>query len=533
MKKENNKGANKNRLGVTAVWALVVFSILVMVATSISIVLQYRKDSIDRCKSQAISYAKVAAAYIDGDRVSTYIKTGKKDAYYDEVERFLNINQQNSALKYYYVYVPQENDLIYVWDADTTEGACQLGDHESYMKNGKEASMAAFNRKPKEKILISRDQTYGYIASAFYPVYNSDGSPVALVGVDFAMPGMTQLMQGFVLTIIFNILLVLIGFTAIFYVFVRKRIIRPIKVLSTATHELVEHLDKEEPFTVDIRTGDEIEDLAHSFERMDEEIRAYIQKVSTVMAEKERIGAELNVATQIQSNMLPSIFPPFPERKEFDIYATMDPAKEVGGDFYDFFLVDEDHLALVMADVSGKGVPAALFMVIAKTLIKNKAQTGASPKEVLETVNNQLCENNEADMFVTVWLGIYEISTGCMRAANAGHEFPVICRKDGTFELYKDPHGLVVAYVEDFRYQQYEFSLKPGDTLFLYTDGVPEATNAKNELYTTDRMIAALNQNQKISPKELLVQVRQDIDAFVQDAPQFDDITMLALRILQ
>lgn len=532
MKREKQNNTNKNKLGTTAVWALVIFSLLIMVATSISIVLQYRKDSLDRCKSQAISYAKVAAEYIDGDRVETYVKTGKKDAYYDEVERFLNINQQNSALKYYYVYIPQEDDLIYVWDADTTAGACQLGDHEQYMKHGKEASMAVFNRNPKEKILVSRDKTYGYIASAFYPIYNSGGSPVALVGVDFAMPGITQLMQGFVLTIIFNILLVLIGFTAIFYVFVRKRIIRPIKVLSTATHELVDNLDKEESFTVDIHTEDEIEDLAHSFERMYGEIKEYIQKVSTVMAEKERIGAELNVATQIQSNMLPSIFPPFPERREFDIYASMDPAKEVGGDFYDFFLVDEDHLALVMADVSGKGVPAALFMVIAKTLIKNKAQTGASPKEVLETVNNQLCENNEADMFVTVWLGIYEISTGIMRAVNAGHEFPAICRKDETFELYKDPHGLVVAYVEDFKYQQYEFMLHSGDTLFLYTDGVAEATNAENELYTTDRMISALNQKPGISPKELLVQVRQDIDAFVKEAPQFDDITMLALHIL-
>lgn len=493
--------------------------------------MQYRKDSLERCKSQAISYAKVAAEYIDGNRIWDYVTTGKKDAYYEEVERFLNINQQNSALKYYYVYIPQEEDLIYVWDADTTEGACQLGEHEEYMKHGKEASMAVFNRNPKEKILISRDKTYGYIASAFYPIYNSQGDPVALVGVDFTMPGMEQLMQGFVLTIVFNILLVLVGFMTIFYVFVRKRIIRPIKVLSTATHELVDNLDKEEIFTVNIQTGDEIEDLAHSFERMYGEIQDYIHEVSTVMAEKERIETELNVATQIQSNMLPSIFPPFPERKEFDIYASMDPAKEVGGDFYDFFLVDDDHLALVMADVSGKGVPAALFMVIAKTLIKNKAQTGASPKKVLEAVNNQLCENNEADMFVTVWLGIYEISTGIMRAANAGHEYPAICRQKGAFELYKDPHGLVVAYMEDFRYTQYEFSLQPGDTLFLYTDGVTEATNVENQLYGTERMITALNKNRNASTKELLTQVRQDIDAFVKEAPQFDDITMLALHI--
>ncbi len=526
------KNQKKQKLGVTAIFAIVVFSVMIMTATSLAVVLQYKKDAMDRYSSQAFSYAKAAAAYIDGDRVLKYVQTGKKDAYYEEIEHYLNTSQQNSGLKYYYVYIPEEKDLVYIWDAYTKEGACQLGDHESYMKNGKEASMAVFNKHPKEKILISKDETYGYIASAFYPIYDSSKEPVALVGVDFSMPGITSSIRGFVMTIFLNLLLVIAGFTAIFYVFVRKRIISPINILSKATHKLVDNLEKEETFTVAIHTNDEIEDLAHSFERMYEEIREYIKKVSTVMAEKERIGAELHVATQIQSNMLPSIFPPFPERKEFDIYASMDPAKEVGGDFYDFFLVDEDHLALVMADVSGKGVPAALFMVIAKTLLKNRAQMGGSPKEVLETVNNQLCENNDADMFVTVWLGIYEISTGIMRAANAGHEYPAVCRKDGKFELYKDPHGLVLAYVEGFQYQEYEFILHGGDTLFLYTDGVAEATNEANELYGTERMIAALNKKAGSAPGELLVQVRKDIDAFVKEAPQFDDITMLALRIL-
>ena len=522
----------KNKLGVTAIVAIIVFSTVIMAATCISVVLQYKNNAISRYSDQAFSYAKIAAEYIDGDKVQQYVDTRQKDDYYDQIENYLNINQQNSDLKYYYVYIPLEDQLMYIWDADMTEGACELGDTENYMEHGKEASMAVFNKHPKEKILFSKDKTYGYIASAFYPIYDSTGEPVAIVGVDFSMRGITQSIRAFVLTIIFNLLLVIAGFTAIFYAFVRKRIISPIKVLSSATHNLVDNLDKEESFTVNIHTKDEIEDLAHSFERMYGEIKEYIEKVSSVMAEKERIGAELNVATQIQANMLPRIFPPFPERKEFDIFATMDPAKEVGGDFYDFFLIDEDHLALVMADVSGKGVPAALFMVITKTLIKNKAQTGASPKEVLETVNNQLCENNEADMFVTVWLGIYEISTGILRAANAGHEYPAICRNDGSFELYKDPHGLVLAYIEDFEYQEYQLELHSGDTLFVYTDGVAEATNAKEELYGTERMLHALNQKTYGSSQELLVQVRSDIDTFVGGAPQFDDITMLALRIL-
>lgn len=247
--------------------------------------------------------------------------------------------------------------------------------------------------------------------------------------------------------------------------------------------------------------------------------------------EKERIGAELNVATQIQASMLPCIFPAFPEYEAFDIYATMNPAKEVGGDFYDFFLVDEDHLALVMADVSGKGVPAALFMMITKTLLKNTAQTGLTPGPVMEAVNNQLLENNEAGMFVTVWLGIYEISTGRLTAANAGHEYPALKRADGKFTLFQDKHGFVMAGMEDVKYREYELELHAGDVLFVYTDGVAEATDAGNQLYGTNRMLDALNRNGNADPKELLFEVRADIDRFVGDAMQFDDITMLALKI--
>lgn len=244
-----------------------------------------------------------------------------------------------------------------------------------------------------------------------------------------------------------------------------------------------------------------------------------------------KTGAELSVASNIQRDMLPCIFPAFPERAEFDIHATMQPAKEVGGDFYDFFLVDDDHLSLVMADVSGKGVPAALFMVIAKTLLKNSVQNGLSPKAVLEKVNNQLCENNEAEMFVTVWLGIYEISTGKLTAANAGHEYPAIRKANGEFELFKDKHGFVLAGMEEAKYKEYELQLNAGDTLFVYTDGVAEATDATNVLYGTDRMLNSLNKEADVSPEELLRLLKEDVDKFVGKAPQFDDITMLGLKI--
>lgn len=249
--------------------------------------------------------------------------------------------------------------------------------------------------------------------------------------------------------------------------------------------------------------------------------------------EKERIGAELSVATQIQADMLPSIFPAFPGRKEFDIYASMNPAKEVGGDFYDFFLIDDDHLALVIADVSGKGVPAALFMVIAKTLIKNHAQTGEySPARILAAANGQLCEGNEAELFVTVWLAILKISTGKGKAANAGHEHPAIRRSGGKYELLKYCHSPAVATMEGIRFKEHDFELNPGDCLFVYTDGVPEATNAGNELYGTDRMLAALNKEPDAAPSVILANVQRSVDEFVAGAPQFDALTMLGLSFL-
>ncbi len=274
--------------------------------------------------------------------------------------------------------------------------------------------------------------------------------------------------------------------------------------------------------------NDEIGDLAENFNEMAAALGQYIRDLTHVTAEKERIGAELNIATQIQADMLPRIFPPFPDRNEFDLYASMQPAKEVGGDFYDFFLVDEDHICLVMADVSGKGVPAALFMVIAKTLIKNRAQLGESPSEILARVNDQLCEGNEAELFVTVWLAVIQISTGKGLAANAGHEHPVLRRADGRYELIEYRHSPAVAAMEGIPFREHSFEMRPGDSLFVYTDGVPEATDAQNRLYGTERMLAALNRDPDAPPRSQIESLRKDIDGFVMDAPQFDDITMLA-----
>ena len=246
--------------------------------------------------------------------------------------------------------------------------------------------------------------------------------------------------------------------------------------------------------------------------------------------EKERIGTELNMAKQIQASTLPNVFPPFPDRHEFDLYASMDTAKEVGGDFYDFFLIDEDHLCLVMADVSGKGVPAALFMMKSRAIIRSSAVPGRSAGEILAKANKDICADNKMDMFVTVWLGILEISTGKVVCANAGHEYPTICRCGGAFELYKDRHGFVLGGMDGVRYREYELQLGKGDKMFLYTDGVPEATDSREQLFGTERMLEALNAGPEGSPQEILRQVRAAVDEFVQAAEQFDDLTMLCVE---
>ncbi len=278
------------------------------------------------------------------------------------------------------------------------------------------------------------------------------------------------------------------------------------------------------------RTGDEIEILAESFASLSKRTRNYIAQITQITAEKERIGTELALATRIQADMLPNIYPAFPERSEFDIYASMDPAKEVGGDFYDFFLIDDDHLCLLIADVSGKGVPAALFMMASKIILANNAMMGKSPAQILNDTNAAICANNREEMFVTVWLGILELSTGKLTAANAGHEYPALRRADGSFELYKDKHGLVIGAMDMARYKQYELQLRPGDRLFVYTDGVPEATDAENTLFGTDRMLCALNTEPAASPQQILKNVRGAVDGFVKDAEQFDDLTMMCFE---
>lgn len=251
--------------------------------------------------------------------------------------------------------------------------------------------------------------------------------------------------------------------------------------------------------------------------------------------EKSVAENELHMAAAIQETMLPSTFPPYPDRHEFDIFASMSPAKEVGGDFYDFFLIDDDHLALVIADVSGKGVPAALYMMVTKAMIKSQTLVlgkEGSTSEILCNLNDQLCEKNTLNMFVTVWLGIVTISTGELIYSNAGHEYPIFKRGEEPFSVLKEKHSPPLGCMEGIKYKEFKTKLDPGDIVFLYTDGVAEATNRNNELFGLDRMLKSLNDDSRgeRAAVDIDFDMRYSVDLFVNGAPQYDDLTMLTFK---
>lgn len=431
------------------------------------------------------------------------------------------------------MYDADTSALVYFVDPDKNEETrLSLGEWEEVS----EVELTKFLNWDGEGKLydISDTDKYGWLCTAGFPIRDDNGEICEFVLVDVSINSIVDAMKDYAIKISLALLFAALIIAWFMSRLMKKMVADPINSIADAAVSYVEDrkqgIEKDHFSSLNIKTVAELENLANVMAEMEKDLTLHEEHIKEITAEKERINTELSMATQIQESMLPSIFPPYPDRKEFDIYAAMDPAREVGGDFYDFFLVDENHLGIVIADVSGKGVPAALFMMISKTILQNCAMLGSPVSDVLTQTNESLCAENKMDMFVTAWIGILDLQTGKMSCSSAGHEYPAVMSDSRTFELVRNKSGFVLGGFEGLRYQAYEITLKPGDKIFIYTDGVPEATNIHNELFGTDRMIDALNANSGGTPQEILAEVRRAVDEFVGEAEQFDDLTMLCLE---
>lgn len=546
------------KLGTKIMMYCVVFAIVLGICIGWVGYHTFRVNILERYKVYTGTLLEIASGSFDGDDMEDCIRTLEESGQYEITRQMLDNVKGHSEISYIYaVYFPDKEDSEQAnFVMNGTTAAEREGKTESEVLSALgESSEDSFDlamktefrdaqygtdteKKDRFRYIVNDTPEYGYQMTGYTVIRNSSGEGVCILAIDLSMNRINEVIQSYIVTVAVAGVVLLCLFLTVLFRVLNRSVIRPVKGMAHSAQDFVEQtlLHPDDPAglsyqKMEIRTGDEIEILSDSLVNMMAELKNYMENLKRVTAEKERIGAELAVATQIQASMLPCIFPAFPERDEFDIYATMQPAKEVGGDFYDFFMVDEDHLAVVIADVSGKGVPAALFMVIAKTLIKNHVQNGDCGADVFTNVNRQLCENNEAGLFVTAWMGILQISTGEFVYVNAGHNPPLLRRGNGDFEFLRGRAGFVLAGLEDMKYQQAEIKLSQGDMLYLYTDGVTEAMDIHNELYGEKRLLEYLNQVKDMPLEDILHGIKADIDVFVKGAPQFDDITMLMLKL--
>ena len=489
-------------------------------------------------------YMNTVESYCIGKISQDALKVVKETPEYRKTESLLySLREATEANDIFLVYTnkdvilsyEEENaedwkPLTYVFDCYMVEELkFEIGQTSGFNPSFKEDIVEVLKTGQLADNYFISESDFGYNTSAVYPVI-IDGSVKGIIGVEIPMSTLESALNEYITNSVLATVAIVVVFIAIFMVYMYRNMISPIHLIAHEAEQFVDNNAEISDKLETINTKDEIQKLSESVLKMEIGIKDYIANITKITAEKERIGAELNVAKQIQADLLPSIFPAFPERSEFDIFATMNPAKEVGGDFYDFFMLDDDHLVFLIADVSGKGVPAALFMVIAKTLIKNQVLKGEEPSAVFEAVNNQLCENNKEGMFVTAWMGIMEVSTGNLTYVNAGHNPPVIKGEDGVFKYLKCAPGFVLAGLEGIPYTQESIQLSKGDCIYLYTDGVPDTINMQEKMYGEERLESVLNLHNQETPEEILKAIAEELVIFAGEAEQFDDVTMLCMK---
>lgn len=531
---KQNKGSLRRQLFA----GIILFGVLLCVGTSL---LGYREFTVvleRQYNDTAYRVAETAESYLNPDRFEEYLSTGKTDREYEEIEQRLDDLTDKMGATFIYVASVDRTDyrvLTYIYDSvdpdsgfDRYElGYTAVGVDEKYVGNVKRMME---NGERATEYLYSYSQESGAHTTAGLPVRDSDGEIVAILGVEMPMTELDNTRQTYVLHVVAVSAVMISLFLLVGSLLLSRGVIQPLILITNEAERFAASGVQRADTMEKVQSRNEIGVLASSVGQMELDIEKYVRDLTAVTAERERIGAELSVAFRIQSDILPAVFPAFPDRKDFDIYASMAPAREVGGDFYDFFLIDESRLGLVIADVSGKGVPAALFMMIARTLIRNHVQSGEEPADALTAVNEQLCENNKENMFVTAWLGVLDLSSGQLKFANAGHNPPLFKHGDGEYEYMRVRAGLVLAGMEGIRYRQSSVQLSRGDRIFLYTDGVTEAESQNHIFYGEERLCDVLRGLTESAPEETVAAVDADVRRFAEGAEQVDDITMMCLE---
>ncbi len=516
---------------------LVLFGIIVCISGILSFT-----NAFDEMNSTTTFHmAYTAASLVNGDHIKAYL-AGEEPEEYARTKRILDAYCHRMSVSLIYVIDVDQSDyerFVSVFNAvdntvdDSNYVPWEIGHkrettNEEYRKN-----YEALYAKEKEYATIYRlrpGQGLKPHITTIVPVTNSEGDVTALLCIQRPIHELETAIIRFMLHIVVIVLIMGALASHLAARSLAKWVFIPIKRVSDEASRFARENTKGEELG-DVSRFEEIDTLSRSIDKMETDMVNYIENLTAYTAERERIGMELSFAKNIQHSSLPAKFPAFPDRTDFDIYAYMKPAREVGGDFYNFRLLDDDHLAMWIGDVSDKGVPAALFMMAINIVINNRASMGGTPAEIMAFVNNNICEHNEANLFVTIWLGILEISTGRLTFVNAGHEEPALYRKGGSFELYKTKHNVAVGVFPDIEYTSYDIHLGRGDKLFVYTDGVPEATDMFDKLFTTGRMLEALNRYRDGAPQEILEGVRKSVKEFVGGRPQFDDLTMLGFEL--
>lgn len=499
----------------------------------------YRDEMFKRYDENISSLVHTAAALVPADKVNQYYETQQTDADYDRLIEQFQIIQEQNHLEYLYAYVPTA-DGFKVFGQGTkpgTEGHFVLGDFlgtDYYPQADIDAANNLFTNPEAPKTIISNDSEFGYLISAFEVMQDEQGNPLLIVGADMSMKDINSTLNAYIILVSSIALLIFVLFITIYLLFLNKSIINPLQVIVDNASDFVninldENLGEIVALNIDVKTGDEIEILAEAFNKMTSDISRYIKELTSVTSERERIETELRIATLIQEGMLPRNFE-YPDRNEFTLYASMRAAKDVGGDFYDFFFVDDDHFCITIGDVSGKGVPAALFMAMTKATVKDLVLRRLPVDEVMTEANINLCNNNEQGMFVTLLIAIINVKTGVFQWCDAGHDPAIIWKKDGTVEMLTGKKGFVCAGMETAKYKMNESQIEKGDIIYLYTDGIPEANNTKNEFYGLERLKTLVASKDEHDIKSLCADILADVDEFADTEPQFDDITMLGFK---